>query len=66
MPHYEIRVAGTIGPVVASIFPGLTTTELPSTTVVSGTVTDAEELLAVVKLMNLHGFSPFDSADDTG
>jgi hypothetical protein len=65
MPFYEIRVAGPIGPVVASIFPGFTITALPTSTVVSGTVADVEELLAVMNLARLQGFSPFDAADET-
>ena len=47
---YEIRVAGPIGPVVASSLPGLTVTPLPTSTVISGTVTDAE-LLVVMNLL---------------
>jgi hypothetical protein len=58
---YEIRVAGPIGPVVASSLPGLTVTALPTSTVISGTVTDTEELLAVMNLLSEHGLTPIDT-----
>ena len=58
---YEIRVAGPIGPVVASSLPGLTVTALPTSTVISGTVTDTEELLAVMNLLSTHGLTPIDT-----
>ena len=58
---YEIRVAGPIGPVVASSLPGLTITPLPTSTVISGTAADAEELLTVMNLLSAHGLSPIDT-----
>ena len=61
MRTYEIRVAGPIGPVVASSLPGLNVTALPMSTVISGTVTDAEELLLVMNLLSAHGLSPIDT-----
>lgn len=60
MLDYEIRVAGPIGPVVASIFPRFSTTAVLVSTVLSGTVADAEELLAVMTFLATQGFSPFD------
>ena len=57
---YEIRVAGPIGPVVASSLPGLTITALPTSTVISGIVTDTE-LLSVMNLLSEHGLSPIDT-----
>jgi len=57
---YEIRVAGPIGPVVASSLPGLTITALPTSTVISGIVTDSE-LLSVMNLLSEHGLSPIDT-----
>ena len=60
MRDYEIRVAGPIGPVVASSLPGLTVTALPTSTLISGTVTDAE-LLGVMNLLREHGLTPIDT-----
>jgi hypothetical protein len=62
MPTYEIRVAGPIGPVVASALTGFTTVEVStSTTVLTGTVGDAEDLVEVISVLNAHGFSPIDT-----
>ena len=58
---YEIRVAGPIGPVVAFSLPGLTVTALPTSTVISGTVADPEELLIVMNLLSARGLSPIDT-----
>lgn len=55
---YEILVAGPIGPVVAFSLPGLTVTALPTSTVISGTVTDTEELLNLMNMLTAHGLSP--------
>ena len=62
MHDYEIRVAGPIGPVVASSLPAeFRVTALPTSTVVSGTVTDTAELLTVLNLLNAHGLTPIDT-----
>jgi hypothetical protein len=58
---YEIRVAGPVGPVVASIFPEFTATAIAASTLLSGTVADAEDLLAVMTLLSAHGLTPIDT-----
>ncbi len=60
MLEYEIQVAGPIGPVVASIFPRFSVIALSVSTVLSGTVADADELLSVMTFLATQGFSPFD------
>ena len=60
-PEYQIRVGGTIGPVVASSLPGFAITALPASTLVSGTVTDTEELRAVLDVLQAHGLAPIDT-----
>ena len=60
MLDYEIRVAGPIGPVVASTCPRFSTTAVLVSTLLSGTVADPDELLAVMTVLAAHGFSPFD------
>ena len=71
MPEYEIEVAGPIGPVVASALPGFTAVEVPTVTVLHGTVACPDELRSVVDLLTAHGFAPVelrvdpqDGADD--
>lgn len=58
---YQIRVAGPIGPVVASSLPELTISVLPVTTVFTGTVTNATEILAVLDVLDAHGLTPIDT-----
>ena len=58
MPEYEIEVAGPIGPVVASALPGFTAVEVPTVTVLGGTVACADELRSVVDVLTAHGFAP--------
>ena len=62
MHDYEIRVAGPIGPVVASSLPAeFKVTAVPRSTMVSGTVTDSAEILIVLNLLNEHGLTPIDT-----
>ena len=72
MPEYEIEVAGPIGPVVASALPGFTAVEVPTVTVLGGTVDCSEELRSVVELLTARGFAavelridPQDGADES-
>ena len=71
MPEYEIQVAGPIGPVVASALPGFTAVQVPTVTVLCGTVACPDELRSVVDVLTAHGFAPIelridpqDGADD--
>jgi len=71
VPEYEIQVAGPIGPVVASALPGFTAVQVPTLTVLCGTVACPDELRSVVDLLTAHGFAPVelhidpqDAADD--
>ena len=58
---YEIRIDGPIGPVVASTLPGFTAVQARTgSTVLTGTVADAEGLVAMLGVLNAHGFSPVD------
>ena len=62
MRSYEIRVAGPIGPVVASALPGFVTVEVSTcSSVLTGTVDDVEGLLGVINVLSAHGFSPVDT-----
>ena len=62
MHDYEIRVAGAIGAVVASSLPAeFKVTAVPTSTVVSGTVTDTAEILTVLNLLDEHGLTPIDT-----
>ena len=62
MHDYEIRVAGPIGRIVASSLPAeFKVIAVPRSTVVSGTVTDTEEILTVLNLLNEHGLTPIDT-----
>lgn len=59
---YEIRLAGPVGPVLASALPGFVTVEVSaSSSVLIGTVADAAGLLAVMNVLNSYGFSPLDT-----
>ena len=55
MPEYEIEVAGPIGPVVASALPGFTAVEVPTVTVIGGTVACSDELSGVVEVLTANG-----------
>lgn len=71
MPDYEIRVAGPIGPVVASCLPGFSIAAIPTATVLRGTVDDPAGLRRILDLLNAHGLAPIDiqtnpPADPTG
>ena len=58
MPEYEIEVAGPIGPVVASALPGFAAVQVPTVTVLCGTVACPDELRSVVDVLTAHGFAP--------
>ena len=60
MSEYEIQLAGPIGPVAASCLPGFTTSTVPPTTVLTGTVTCPDDLLGVLNLLSSHGLAPID------
>ena len=62
MSSYEISVAGSIGPVVASIFPGFAVLAVRQrTTLISGTTADTDGLLAVLSLLGSRGFTPIET-----
>ena len=59
---YELRVAGSIGPVVASALPGFVITgESTESCILIGTVADAEGLVDVMNVLNAYGFSQVDT-----
>ena len=58
MPEYEIEVAGAIGPVVASALPEFTAVQVPTVTVLGGTVACPDELRSVVDVLTAHGYAP--------
>ena len=60
MTDYEIQVAGPIGPVARSFLPGFTTTTVPASIVLAGTVASPDELLSVMNLLTTHGGAPID------
>lgn len=66
MPDYEMTVGGPVGRVVASCLPGFSTTTVPATTVLRGSVTDDAALLRILDLLNAHGFPPLDIHIDRG
>jgi hypothetical protein len=57
--EYEISVAGTLGPVVASMFPSFSVTPVRRVTALSGTVSDTAELVRVICFLQGRGCSPF-------
>jgi len=60
VPEYEIQVAGPIGPVVASALPGFAAVQVPTVTVLCGTVACPDELRSVVDVLTAHGFAPIE------
>ena len=60
MQHYQIQVAGPIGPAAAARLPSFTTTALPSVSVLSGKVSSPDGLRRILTLLTEHGLSPID------
>lgn len=61
MSDYEIRVAGRIGPLVASIFPEFRATVVADSVLLSGTVPVVENVLGVIEVLRAHGLTPIDT-----
>jgi hypothetical protein len=55
--HYEIVVAGEIGPVLASTLSGFTTTTVPTVTVLAVAVPDREKLRVILALLHARGLA---------
>ncbi len=66
MPDYEIQVGGPIGRVVASCLQGFSTTLVPPTTVLRGTVAGPDELRRILDVLHAHGLAPLDIQIDPG
>lgn len=64
MPDYEIRVAGPIGPAVASSLPGFTFLKVPTLTILAGTISCPDELLTVINLLKARGLEMVDHRID--
>ena len=60
MQHYQIQVAGPVGPAAAARLPGFTTTTLPSGSVLSGKVSTPDGLRRILAVLTEHGLSPID------
>lgn len=61
MPTVEIRVAGTIGPLISAGLPGFTVTVIEPTTVMSGSVEPDHRLTDILALLARHGVRPIDT-----
>lgn len=65
MPHpdprvVEIRVAGTVGPVIAGRLPGFVATPDPPVTVITGRLDPGHDLATVIAVLLRHGVRPLD------
>lgn len=66
MPHtdprvVEIRVAGTVGPVVAERLPGFVAISDPPVTVITGRLDPGEDLATVIAVLLRHRIRPLGS-----
>ncbi len=61
MSTYEIRVAGPLGPAVASVFPELRATVVPRSVLLVGTVATVKDVLGVLTVLCARGLPPIDT-----
>ena len=55
--EYEILVAGPIGPAATADLPGFTSVSTPTSTLLTGTAADPDDLRAVLRLLRNHGLT---------
>jgi hypothetical protein len=53
--QYQFGVSGSLGPIVRACLPDLTTVVEAPSTVLTGTAHDADELRALLELLDAHG-----------